>query len=513
MKAGIQEFVICPGGRNVSLISVLEQAEDVQLWTHYDERVAGFFALGRSMGSGLPVAVVTTSGTAVSEVHSAVIEARYQARPLVVISADRPAAFRGSGAPQVIDQVGIFGDNVERCIDVQAVDDANRCLDGWSGRAPLHINVCFDEKEERSLARLKGVETFSPVKEKFAVGDLLNFIRDAWNGLVVFVGGLEPEDRAEVYYFLKDLKVPVIADATSGLREALAKDRLLVAQPDTFFKRNMIGRAVRVGDVPVGRAWRDLENSSMVEVFSVSRAPFTGLARDSRIITGDLTRVLKGMGEIPEVGDVADALVGNGRVWAAIDELLESYPESEPSLVRMTSLYATTCSSLYLGNSMPIREWNEFAQRDVPLEFVRANRGANGIDGQLSTWIGNTIGMDDAWGVFGDLTAMYDMSALSLLEQCGGKRRVLVVINNSGGKIFERLPAVKELSESQREMIVNAQPMDFAKWAEMWGMSYQKIALADDFDIEAPDEGIVVEVVPHDIQTNAFWEKFARLCD
>ena len=111
VKAGVGEFVVCGGARNAVLLEVLSRMEDagkVKVWSHFEERAAGFFALGRTMATGKPCAVVVTSGTAVAELLPAVVEAFYQARPLVLITADRPAEFADSGAPQAIVQAGIF---------------------------------------------------------------------------------------------------------------------------------------------------------------------------------------------------------------------------------------------------------------------------------------------------------------------------------------------------------------------------------------------------------------------
>jgi len=134
--AGVREFVVCGGARNAVLLEVLskmEAAGKVRVWSHFEERSAGFFALGRTMVSGEPCAVVVTSGTAVAELLPATVEAFYQVRPLVLITADRPEAFRGSGAPQAIEQEGIFSDY------------AMKDLSQWQGKGPLHLNVPLDE--------------------------------------------------------------------------------------------------------------------------------------------------------------------------------------------------------------------------------------------------------------------------------------------------------------------------------------------------------------------------------
>jgi 2-succinyl-5-enolpyruvyl-6-hydroxy-3-cyclohexene-1-carboxylate synthase len=128
---GVTDFCVCAGSRNSPLIAVLGSSG-----THLsfvDERSAAFFALGRTKLTGKPAAVVTTSGTAVAELLPAVIEAHYSRLPLVLLTADRPARYRGTGAPQAIEQIGIFGPY------------AATSIDGWSRRAPLHLNAEFDE--------------------------------------------------------------------------------------------------------------------------------------------------------------------------------------------------------------------------------------------------------------------------------------------------------------------------------------------------------------------------------
>ena len=169
---------------------------------------------------------------------------------------------------------------------------------------------------------------------------------------------------------------------------------------------------------------------------------------------------------------------------------------------------ATMGGSLYLGNSLPIREWNDFAQRDVPYELVRANRGANGIDGQIASWLGATMDEEDAWGVFGDLTALYDLAAPAILEQVQCKGRMLVVINNGGGKIFDRLPVMQNLDSEVAEIITNEHQYSFQSWAQMWGMGYVCVKGLEDFDFEPSDKTTLIEVVPSESQTEDFWQKF-----
>lgn len=520
VAAGIRECVVCAGARNMPLVAALCELEDsgdaggLKVWSHFEERAAGFFALGRTMASGRPCAVVTTSGTAVAELLPAVVEAHYQRRPLVVVSADRPAAFRGSGAPQAIEQVGIFGKYVSGCEDVQW-SDAIELLDGWNGADPWHLNICIGESDLEAggarpprLSKVRFAEAGGG-REGVDVRPVLEALRDAWRGLVVVLGGLEPEDREEVWHFLRDLGAPVLADSTSGLREVLGK--LALRDGDRILKKQPPARVLRIGEVPVGRFWRDLEEMPEVGVVSLSRTGFPGLARESTVLQGDVSRLLRALGAVGNVGDSQDFLGLSKRAGGKVSDLLECYPESEPGMVRTLSVMATMGSSLYLGNSLPIREWNDFSQRDVPYELVRANRGANGIDGQIATWLGSTADAEDAWGVFGDLTALYDLSAPALLGQVECRGRMLVVINNGGGKIFSRLPVVRELGGRAGDVAANAHGHGFRDWAAMWGMDYVCVRGMEGFDFEPGGKTTLVEIVPDAAQTDAFWNAWEAI--
>jgi len=496
-RSGCREFIVCGGARNAGLVALLKEAQGLQVWQHFEERGAAFFALGRTKLTSEPCAVVVTSGTAVAECFPAVIEAFYSCKPLIVISADRPERYQGTGAPQTIDQKQIFGEY------------AARELGDWCGLRPLHLNIELEEEIIESQRWNAEVGSFHQKRESFEVGALRHFLEEGFfRGVLVMVGGLESEDREEVYYFLKELGVPVIADPQSGIREALG--HLVVSE--RVFKTHLPGKVLRLGEVPTGRFWRDLDDQPQIEVLSICRNGLPGLARESQVIRSAVGRVLRGFGDPDSIGDVNDDFLRARALEAKREELLESHPDSEPGLVKLLSIYATTGESLFLGNSLPIREWQEFAQRELPYAGVMANRGANGIDGQLSTWLGATAEMAEAWGVFGDLTTLYDLAAPSMLPQVQQRGRVAVVINNSGGRIFERLPRLKNLSQSQRDGIIQNQKVDLEAFARMWGMDYLKISAREDFDEFTPGERtLLIEMIPDAKETEKFWEAWSVL--
>ena len=288
-------------------------------------------------------------------------------------------------------QPGLFGSH------------AGTQLDGWDGFGPLHLNVELEEatdfgEEDFSDA---AVGVFTPERLRPGVADLANWLReDRYRGLVVMIGGLEPEERENVFHFCLDLGVPLIAEANSGLREAL--QGLCIHNATQVLREKPPGKLLRIGDVPSNRSWRDLdehEKLAKVEVWSICRTGMPGLARETQVTRGPVHKVIAGLGDIDKGDDALDHLVGASRHSARIEELLESYLDSEPGLMRALSAHASSGSGVFLGNSLPIREWNDFAQWDRPVPEIRANRGVNGIDGQLSTWLGWSADESDSWAV------------------------------------------------------------------------------------------------------------------
>ena len=219
-QLGVREVCVAAGARNVPLISALLASQGLRLWNFFEERSAGFFALGRIMATRQPVAVVTTSGTAAAELLPSVIEACYQGHPLIVITADRPSRYRGSGAPQAIEQVGLFGVYAERTLDLEghAYDVV------WpksAGRKPIHFNICFDEplRCETTGVDFSAWDTPTPAPKTVdpTMQEVLEHFLSERAGLVVIAGGLHPEEAASLTPNLIKLGVPIVAEATANL--------------------------------------------------------------------------------------------------------------------------------------------------------------------------------------------------------------------------------------------------------------------------------------------------------
>jgi 2-succinyl-5-enolpyruvyl-6-hydroxy-3-cyclohexene-1-carboxylate synthase len=486
---GVEELCVCAGSRNSPLLYVLGQS-DLRLYSFFDERSAAFFALGRIKLTAKPVAVVTTSGTAVAELLPATIEAYYSALPLILVTADRPARFRGTGAPQSIEQVGIFGVYAETALET------------WTRTKPLHLNVEFDEplieqspSPSVSLCLCgESPRAFnhgeppgdSPQRHRGTEGDGdVNLPRGARP--LVILGGLSANHRPKVKRFVQALHAPVYAEALSGLRED--PDLSLITSGERMLPRGNFDSVVRIGNVPTVRYWRDLETSD-VPVIHFSDLPFAGMTRGA----------MHTIDELPErVEPVArdDAFFEEDRAQAErLSALLLAEGESELAIFRQLSRELADGARIYLGNSLPIREWDLAATRRPRGYEHEANRGANGIDGQLSTFFGQCDPARENVCIVGDLTALYDLNAPWIVPQLDPALRWrIVVINNGGGRIFSRVSSLRNVDRAMRERIIeNVHGVHFASWADMWKIADR-----------------VTELVPDEEASRRVWERYDAL--
>ena len=204
-KLRVQDVIVCAGARNIPLVQGLDwqvehsnSKEGFHITSYFEERSAAFYALGKAKASGHPVAIVTTSGTAVAELFPAVIEAYYQNIPLIVITADRPKTYRGSGAPQAIDQAHLFQKYVEASLDWDIFQTDFSLT--WSGRKPIHFNICFDEPlVDGDFAQAQATETQI---ERIYSEPSLDSVITCLNPLVI-VSEIRNSERSMIVEFIK----------------------------------------------------------------------------------------------------------------------------------------------------------------------------------------------------------------------------------------------------------------------------------------------------------------------
>lgn len=538
---GVQEFCLCAGARSAPLTQILEKPSAAyQVFHFFEERAASFFAMGRVKATGRPVAVVMTSGTAVAECLPAVIESYYQGLPLVVVSADRPQRFRGTGAPQSIEQVGIFTCYVEQTWDLENGSEVLG-LDRASRQKPLHINICFEEPKWTD--RAPEVQ-FKPRQSSLAEGhfpgqvasynlghnagvfsdgirdqdsgdssslsQFLNQFFTSSNGVsqsVAILSGLTAQQRSVALAFLEKTQAYFVAEATANLELSPALQQRQIRAPEKtlpqMVEAGVFKSVIRIGAVPTLRFWRDLEEKySSLDVLSVTDLKFSGLARSHRQMQFcELAGWLKDA-IAPRLSGEKFMQQDQARFQKLLD-LCEQYPCSEQAWIRRLAQGAmASVSAVYLGNSLPIREWDQVAP-DLTPGHIWANRGANGIDGQISSFLGWTAERNGlAVGIFGDLTALYDMAGLWVCSQLKCKKQTLVIINNHGGQIFRGL-----FSEPQS---LSTHDLNFRDWAKMWSWDYDQCTKLDHWAGNF-QPGMILEICPDQQQTLEFIAAWSRV--
>jgi len=484
--AGVRELCLCPGGRNASFVQALANEERVRCYFWPEERSAAFFALGRARGSERPVAVVVTSGTAAGELLPAAMEARYSGAPLLLVTADRPRRQRRSGAPQAALQEGLFGPYAAT-LDLEGEEKVD--LKDWGGDGPLHLNVCLEEYycREEPLP----LELIEKERQKSALSaspELLEGFLEEAERPVAIVGTLPPEERMGAARFLEAAGMPVYLEGPSGLRGAPGLEKQRICHSESVHDEDY-DAVLRVGGVPTLRLWRDLEKmEGKKRLFSVSSLPYPGVS------WGAVAPIDLFAAEPKRFScDRYSALFARDKERRSrFQTLISEEPHSEPALVAKLSRLIPQEALLYIGNSLPVREWDMAAAGRHPQTF--ASRGLNGIDGQLSAFFGLCQKKGENWAVVGDLTALYDMAAPWILPQleCGALR--LVVINNSGGKLFSRL-----MKEPVHQ---NSHSLNFRPLAEMWGLCYQKWEEIPEAPPPAPS---LIELLPDNSASERFW--------
>ena len=322
--------------------------------------------------------------------------------------------------------------------------------------------------------------------------------------MVALAGGLPPPDVPAARDFLLRMGIPIVAEATSNLWSDAALRPLLLPGGEATLRACGARRVLRLGCVPSWRWWRDLDDREDIPVLNVCRAPFRGLARTRHVVTCPWEALRECGGSLSPTPGVS---VQAGSL-ARLEGLLRSHPDSEPAWMRHLSRGVSPGAVVMLGNSLPIREWNLAGCADSSRGIVYANRGANGIDGLVSTWLGLSAEAEESWLIVGDLSALYDLGAPWILPQLREARRRIVVINNGGGKIFSRVGWLRQAGEATRRAMENPHAMSFEPWARLWGMDYRLLTTASDLQEGAARDAAgcaVWEVRPDAAQTEGFW--------
>lgn len=503
LSSGVREFCLCAGARNSPFVTLFEANPHLKAYHFFEERSATFFALGKIAATRHPVAVITTSGTAVAECLPAMVEGTYSSLPLILVTADRPKRYRGSGAPQTIDQIGIFSYYIEASFDLDE-ENTHVSLNGLSWKKPVHINTCFGEPlldgpAERIDVPEREVRTRFPEAIPIQMVDEIHGFLERHRPVVI-LSTIPEKSRPAVVNFLSRLKAPIYAEGISGLRGHPQLRHLQIRSGEKMLSKLIdeghCDSVFRIGGVPTVRFWRDLEDRrAELPVFSLGYNHYTGLSRSIPHYDDldDLVRI-----EVTAAKPLSTEIWDYDRQMASkLQSLMEKYPRSEPGLISAVSKLVAG-QSIYIGNSLPVREWDLAADIERPPARVAANRGANGIDGQVSTFMGWSRQETSNWCVIGDLTALYDLAGLWVTNQLETGPLRVMVINNGGGMIFRKMFG--------KEIFLNRHGVQFGPWADLWKWRYTRLQ-----DVPAAldlGDRHIVEVEVSEAQTDAFWKEW-----
>lgn len=543
-RCGLRDACTSPGSRSTPLVLSLAGDERLRCHSHVDERCAGFFAVGLAKASYRPVAVTCTSGTAVANLLPAVVEAREARVPLIVLSADRPPELRDVGAGQTIDQLGIFGSFAKWFFEVgthEATAERIRwirtlaCRAYWTsleGRpGVVHLNfplreplVCDALPARTEQGRPDGAPYVSrpprTVDPNVAARALREAIGTARRG--VLVAGRHERDTPlgeAAAAFCAATGWPLLADPMSGARRgeaAIAHYDALLREPD-FAREHAPEIVIRVGDLPVSKplrtwlgeldgipqialdpegAWQD---PASVVSDSISAEPAATLAALASMLDARAERAAPALAgpstksaEEVDPDWLASWRSADERAAEAILGVIASSGLSEPAVAAELGVLLPEQATLFVASSMPVRDIETFwpARPDPPR--VLCNRGANGIDGTVSSAFGAAAaGLGPVVLLIGDVALAHDLGGLLVAKRLSHKLTI-VLLDNDGGGIFDFLPIADSPSartpenafadgsapseqDTYTRHISTPTSLDFAQAAALYGLTHETV--------------------------------------
>lgn len=504
IETGVQTFCIAPGGRCAPFIDVLSKSKNINVLYFIDERSAGFFALGRSEVERRPVALVTTSGTALAELLPSVIESYYSGLSLVLLTADRPVSHAQRGCPQTLEYpLDIFKNYTNQSIALSKEEDL-KSISWTPSKGNLHLNVSFDQplidKNYQSQSfKIPELKSFYPPGFSLDSSKLDSFFQKSKKPLLL-VGGLRKKEKEIVKDFLKSYEGFVYAEPFSHI--SFCKNLLLSGERILYYgeKEKIFDGIVRLGSIPRCSFWRDLDKNSL-PVLNLSSPPFySGLSKDS--LNSSLKETLPLLAKYRSLMEWKDRKfkdkdLNQFKKW---QEILKTYPESEPYWIKLVQSSLSEKSSVFLGNSLPVRLWDLVSSGEKFLE-LRGQAGVNGIDGLISRFLGGCEPLKENVAVLGDLSTLYDMSALWKSEDY--PRFTLIVINNFGGQIFSQL--------FSNASFLNQHDLNFEPVAKMWNLDYKLFESSSLYYFKRPQKSNLIEIRPDNEDTKKCLKAYQSL--
>jgi len=503
VRCGMTDACTSPGSRSTPVVLALARAPGLRAYSHIDERSSGFFALGLIKATDRPVAVTCTSGTAAANLLPAVIEADEARLPLIVLTADRPPELRGVGAGQTIDQVKLYGDAVRWFFEVgnhDATPARLRWIRGLACRAvwtacgerpgPVHLNwplreplVLSDPLPPASVVGRLGGRPWivRPGRSGLAAGDGELELPDGVRGVVV-AGRCAGRPGPELAAFAARAGYPLLADPLSGARTgpaAIAHYDALLRRPQRFAAPELV---IRVGDLPTSKPLRSwLAGLDSARQIAISP---DGSWQDPDGVVGESLHA------DPRIAlataDPSPAPAGWLERWRSADRLaagalgeLFAGELTEPAVAWALGEQLGPGATVFVAASMPIRDVESFWPVRADGPRVLSNRGANGIDGTVSSAFGVAASTPGPVVLLiGDVALAHDIGGLLAAGRLGLKLTI-VLLDNAGGGIFDFLPVAGEQDIFEHH-VATPTGLDFSRAAALYGLGHDRPETLDD---------------------------------
>jgi 2-succinyl-5-enolpyruvyl-6-hydroxy-3-cyclohexene-1-carboxylate synthase len=523
-QAGVRDAIVCAGSRSAPLALAVDRSP-LRAHVALDERAGAYFALGLAKASGRPVVVVTTSGTAAANLHPAVVEAHHARVPLILLTADRPPELRDCGAAQTIDQIRLFGPAVRWFHEVGAPDGDPTLAPYVAGLArravleafgppagPVHLNLAFREPLVSEPDSLPARWTEGPEGEATlpdptapppgAIQRVARLLRTKRRGLILCGPDAAAGHADSVARLAAVTGYPILADPASQVRYGSHDRTRVLGAYDGFLRAPAFaGRyapevMLQLGAPLTSKAYHlyAARHTDAIRVIvddgGVPRDPAhraTEIVRASAAPAADALAdaLAKGADPLPSWSEPflrAEAAARD----AVARHIARTSGISEGSAVASLAEAAPAETLLYMGNSMPIRDLDLFVPASPKSLRVLANRGANGIDGVLSSALGASAAEPTpVLAVVGDLSFHHDLNGL-VAARARGVAATIVVVNNDGGGIFSFLPIARHGDAFER-LVATPHGLRFEHAAALYGLPYDAPASLDELASSARD--------------------------
>jgi 2-succinyl-5-enolpyruvyl-6-hydroxy-3-cyclohexene-1-carboxylate synthase len=528
IRSGVEHVCIAPGSRSTPLaLAFYAQRERIHIYSHLDERSAAYFALGIGMATGTPAAVLCTSGTAAANFYPAIIEAHQARVPLLVLTADRAHEARESGANQTIDQVKMYGDHVLWAVDV-ALPESNpaavtlRSLRTTISRAvattkgqlnlrkgPVHLNLPFRKPLEPVAVASDNVEIpknaaarnedarfaeFGLPSIDFNTSEseyVASLIYSSPNGLIYCGQGTPGYADYKISRLAKVTGFPVLVDGLADMRfSGYEFSGGVISAYDSYLTK-AIGEPdilIRFGNAPTSTAlinyFMGLENTQVIHFNDVwaddSHHVSYFSTADPGIACTRLTQNVPIKSNPSTWKAYWDQI--DQTAWDIIERELKDGEFFDGAAVAMLIEKSEIHGHFFFGNSLPVRHLDQFAKPKLKGLTILANRGASGIDGIISTALGTAAGNDPipVTLVIGDVSFYHDMNGLLAIKRLGIPIRI-ILLNNDGGGIFQRLP-IKDYDPAFTDLFLTRHGLDFSHAAALYGLDYKLATTREEFE-------------------------------